>query len=819
MSIVNDSLQNKLISALKIDDLWVQFLEAYATELELFWADTQKSKDIFNIYEQLEDGLLDIANTFGYIPNLIIDNSLEMVRKEVQSIPIRIRNKTTYDGYYMIMKQIGRIGDIYNYYWSGNKLIRAIKIGDTIEKLESGISFTEPFVYMYPDKNFSVISSANPINLDSGYNLDDKNGQFNWQLDENIQVSPTKHLGIEYYTKGLVNDETTDYILESDYFRYLASGVEYTRRCSIVPHTGVQIVGITSETGGYNFFDTTLDYSVPKLKLKVCTTFEYTKQFVGLEPFDLDGDLGLDEIISWRLDTTKNTNQRLSINNFRYISCGCGTLNIPSESYTNIFPYDKIVLFYTYGDSDNSHNIQDYSINNLHSTINNDGATKKVQGIIGKTVDFNGNTWLKTNNKLNVISSDLTLGFWINPNNENLLENNTDMTVLDFEFLNITYNYSTAKLTLNFTTLSSREYDLEFNSPSNFILEINNSLQTLSVFKNSELIEIVDISSASYTGEYNISLGANILGNNKFIGIIDSTWILSILLPQDTKDYIYNNKQGILTHLSNKLSHYEIALNHEAYSDDKWYMIQSHVKANDVSNDFAFNVDSDITSYMGNTNFFPIKPEYFSFTYKKQVGFNVENIRILTNNKGEFYNSETNENISGKVDYTTGEYQLFTQTEKYITQEVLSNGGTSYIEGNLYAYTKDITNFRGIKPNSIEIHYTLGAYTYIAKDNGLGVISGTSASGFINYELGYYEITFGEETNGDILGFYTYNFDLGMVNGSSIYFEYKTANSVPITEIGLEDENHRLLAYMTFPPVLFDSINDHISSAFFIRKQ
>src|SRR5574344_1663874 len=116
MSIVNDSLQNKLISALKIDDLWVQFLEAYATELELFWADTQKSKDIFNIYEQLEDGLLDIANTFGYIPNLIIDNSLQMVRKEVQSIPTRIRNKTTYDGYYMIMKQIGRIGDIYNYY-------------------------------------------------------------------------------------------------------------------------------------------------------------------------------------------------------------------------------------------------------------------------------------------------------------------------------------------------------------------------------------------------------------------------------------------------------------------------------------------------------------------------------------------------------------------------------------------------------------------------------------------------------------------------------------------------------------------------------
>ena len=47
---------------------------------------------------------------------------------------------------------------------------------------------------------------------------------------------------------------------------------------------------------------------------------------------------------------------------------------------------------------------------------------------------------------------------------------------------------------------------------------------------------------------------------------------------------------------------------------------------------------------------------------------------------------------------------------------------------------------------------------------------------------------------------------------------YKTKNSIKINEIGLEDENHELMAYMTFPDVEFNTIYDNLSALFAISK-
>ncbi len=813
--IINIALQSKLISALKIDDLWVQFLESFASELSLFQEDFAETKDYFNIYSQLEDGLLDISNTFGYIPNLIIDNSLGLVRKEVQSIPTRIRNKTTYDGYYIILKQINRIGEVYNYYWSGLKLIKAIKMEEIVKNLNNLINYNSPFLGISADKNFSVINSIAPIHLDEGYVLDDKKGNFYWQLDENIQISPTKHLGVEYYTRDLVKDKNNkEYLLTSDFFRYLDTGVDYNKRIPIIPHGGIQLGVVVSESGSYNFFDNKLDYSIPQLKIKVCSAYEYTKRFISLENFNLDGSLGLDELITWKLDTEKNTLNRIPLSSFKYISCGSGKININDEKNKNIFPYDKIALFYTFGDKDNLNTIRDYSSNNISTKINEGGSTKKVEGIIAKTVNFDGNTYVYSESEITLVASNISLGFWLNPNKEDIYKVEDTLTILDFDFLKVTYNYGSEDLTIVTDSIVTHTYKISKNTINNLIFEFHSDTDKLSIYKNGEELDIFSIS--TYSGDFNLGIGADYNGENKFIGIIDSFWLLAKHFTKEEKDYIYNNRIGIITQLANRMAYYEIDNIHETYEDDRWYIIQSYIKAHDVFGDFAFKVDKDIDTYTGNTKFFPILPKYFTFDYTEKQGDIIKTQTIKANEKGELYNINTNENISGNINFATGEYNLYTSTKKYITQEVISNpNGDKKTYSSILNNNDD--NFTSFEKESLIIKYRLGEYDYIAKDNGEGVITGVEALGTINYITGEVDINFNIEVTNDVLAFYTYNRNLNMMEDSDIFMSYKLDKG-EITEIGLEDENHNLLTYMTLPPIQFDNFNNHASIFTAIRK-
>ena len=47
---------------------------------------------------------------------------------------------------------------------------------------------------------------------------------------------------------------------------------------------------------------------------------------------------------------------------------------------------------------------------------------------------------------------------------------------------------------------------------------------------------------------------------------------------------------------------------------------------------------------------------------------------------------------------------------------------------------------------------------------------------------------------------------------------YKIQKSTMVNEIGLEDENHELMAYMTFPNIEFHTIYNNISALFAIAK-
>ena len=943
MSDTIDSLKAKLMPVLKTDNFWTQLMECIGEELGLLKDDMGETKKYFDIYSQYEDGLINISNEFGYSPNLIVNNDLSTVLKEVESIPFRIRNKTTYDGYYIILKQIDRIGEIYNYYWSGKKLIKAIKWQNIVDVLNGGFDKTTPFIDVIADKNFSTISISNPISLDSGINLDELIGQWNWMLDENMEISPTKHLGIEYYIRDISDfSEDGKNIMTEKYLQYLASGSEYTRRLPIVPHIGLMINGIMNENGSCNFFNSNLTYSTPKLKLKCGMGYAYTSRISDYGGFDLDSDGTLDALITWTLDKSYSTSSRYKLGDFKYISCGCGSLNIVDNKNVDIFPNSKMILFYTYSDNDDSYTIKDYSFNASNAKIccveDSIEQTKKVKGIVGKCVDFQGTNYIKTDNQVALNQITQSFGFWLNANVKDYFDNEDKLTIFDWGKFKIEYVYAEEKLYYTIDTIEN-SIDVSKNTVHNFIFEFNEDNEELNIYLDAEIVATESLSGVDYSGyEYLfIGISSDLDDSTIFQGIIDSTWLFAKIFSQSEKEFIFNNRQGIITQLGGKLACYPLDIEHEGFVSkkmvggneiDDWYLVQSHVKANDITDEFVSfalpSTSSDIsyqnvfsnydeldptkrvfvrkeidgidyyadrynfdgltpsvevyhktvngltnylykkpniesyyydlectseyvgsldgyvkddysyyenvpytethlinTSYSGNANYYPIENEYFEITYKKYAEnkLDIINVNLKADNKGNFYNEETNETVSGHIDYESGAFELNSTTQRQVTQEVIGNSEHSkVIFVKLKRGNSSTDSQKEVVKKSLSVIYTINNTQYIATDDGYGSMVGVIIkTSMIDYESGDLYIELNEEYEGDVLANYKYNEDLEIIDGTPIVLNYKTTNSVKISEIALENENHEIIAYMTFPPFESYSINNHISAMFCIK--
>ena len=102
---INKALQKTLLSPLTHDLLWSQFLESFSYELQNMRDKYSTIKNNWNVNKNDKSNLIRISESFGYTPNLIINNTIDMSKREIDSIPYRIREKTTYDGYYLIFQQ------------------------------------------------------------------------------------------------------------------------------------------------------------------------------------------------------------------------------------------------------------------------------------------------------------------------------------------------------------------------------------------------------------------------------------------------------------------------------------------------------------------------------------------------------------------------------------------------------------------------------------------------------------------------------------------------------------------------------------------
>ena len=163
--IINKALQKTLISPLTSDLLWSQFLEANSYEIANMENRFGEIKDVWNIDKNDKQNLIRISESFGYTPNLIINNTIDMAKKEIESIPYRIREKTTYNGYFLIFKQNYSFGEVFNYYWNGEKLIKSINYDKTVENLKNSNHYS-PFYGVTPIKNHSSKLNSATVILD-----------------------------------------------------------------------------------------------------------------------------------------------------------------------------------------------------------------------------------------------------------------------------------------------------------------------------------------------------------------------------------------------------------------------------------------------------------------------------------------------------------------------------------------------------------------------------------------------------------------------------------------------------------------------------
>ena len=163
--IINQSLQHNLLSPLTVDPLWSQFLHAFSYELDNLRTYFGTIENAFNIYKNEKDGIVRIAESFGYEPNLVINNSQYMATKEAESIPYKIKRKSTYDGYYMILQQNSQLGEVFCYYFNNKKLIKSIDYSETIKNLNNSEPYL-PFYGVVPIKNFTSMFNVDMIMLD-----------------------------------------------------------------------------------------------------------------------------------------------------------------------------------------------------------------------------------------------------------------------------------------------------------------------------------------------------------------------------------------------------------------------------------------------------------------------------------------------------------------------------------------------------------------------------------------------------------------------------------------------------------------------------
>jgi len=276
-------------------EFWLALAEAFSTEIQniknyygpqIAWE--YYTRNILNSNyindptgtQQLEM-FQNIAETFGADIDVSLTNSstiLAYFQREIKAIPFKIKRKTTYLSYQYIFNSIisngfNGTGFVYNLFYDNFNLVRAIDTGTTGTNIAS-YNFLSPFLGTIP--LYYYASLQNSVNtLDSGLFLD--NATNPWYLDIRITRLSTHHLAIELVPSQLQTVNSVNYLMTEPYLDFLLRAANYTRKCTEVPHCGVQIALLTDQSRFYNNLNNTYpSYTVPALQANFAVTQNFS---------------------------------------------------------------------------------------------------------------------------------------------------------------------------------------------------------------------------------------------------------------------------------------------------------------------------------------------------------------------------------------------------------------------------------------------------------------------------------------------------------------------------------------------------------------
>jgi len=824
MSRPYDSIIRKLHSALKIDNLWPQFIEAIAEELDVqlkFIELTKYQKDILamsrdvvvssdptlDTSELFISNLLLLAEKYGYEPNLILDDSFDFIVKELLSIPIKIKYKGTYTGYTIPIREIGYSGDIYNFLYNTDKMIKMVKWSSIITAYTSISDFTLPFYSVTPDKNYSslvnqiVFLDSNPIRK-----LDEKpsiNPTTNWFLDGKYQQILTKHLGIEVYIKEAITANQQDFLLTEDYFKYLEKAVDYNASMGAIPHVGCSINFAVPSDNSFDEFNTSEVYTVPLLKLKTNTTIH------------ADGVPSLSAI--------------------KFISVGTGTQYIPDHTTKDILgtplatSKENIVMLYSLTSPDTI--MYDLAPTPYNATVV--GNLKKTSGMFGQEVTFDGNTYVVTSAtaKRTITRQDQSWIGWF----DNTDSSSEECGIYDCGLIKITCSDTSLKVYYDRSISPILNVDNLVAGPHfvNIVFDMTNNIASLYV--DDEIKDFYNegsgiVGMTSFNTPTQTVMGAYLDDNNAFVpklsscftGKISNVCLTKKTLSSEERGELYTNTMTLNASLKNPLARFPIA-DKEKFEDSSWIGINTFAPALTVNDEILFQKQEVGTTEVrtGVTRYKNIIPKTFNISYRRFLNGNYQSQSLKDDGNGNL----TSDYLSGTIDYNTGEYLVkFFNTFSYDNSYTLEGTPTN-VSFNLLA-TLGNTEV-DIVPGSVKVYYKINGYYFLATDSGESDIVG---SNLINSTLDHASGLLTLNTVGTslplqdsiVVSFDYYKYSNITLNEVFIanYKIYQDIIEQPIriTELALEDENHSALIYCTFPPIEFHSINDYLATNIMVRK-
>ena len=266
----------------------------------------------------------------------------------------------------------------------------------------------------------------------------------------------------------------------------------------------------------------------------------------------------------------------------------------------------------------------------------------------------------------------------------------------------------------------------------------------------------------------------------------------------------------------------------EKWETADWFAVSAEYKGQEIntfvvhdSTGYLLDNDPDAFGFVDgvNNDFSGTLP--FAPLQKRNIRFD-----YTTNDLNVFFIDDGNGNligdtVYGTIDYNTGKYE-FSSDIDFRDSEILFVGDGTTTSVNITLASEKTPILSSIANPRVSLRYNLENRWFLIFDDGDGnFIADNIVSGTIDYITGEIDLEFENPlTEGEEL---VLNFQYNKIStpdeGTSILSNfYFTIQRIEITEAALYDNENRILAYATFPPIEFNTSDHHVNFDFIINK-